>query len=893
MKFQNFDLRTKITTAVAALLLPGVPAFSQEFENSVSEDSSESRQDFEYERPLIGADISWVPSQEDRGTKFSDQGDEKDVLEILTDHHFNWIRLRLFVDPTVEDGYSEDGYCGLEQTLAMAKRIEEAGMKFLLDFHYSDNWADPGKQFTPASWKGLSDEGLAEKMYDYTHEVTQRFIDEGVAPEMIQIGNEIHNGFVWPQAKLPDSPETFGTLLRRASEAVRDADPDIKIMVHPALGGDNARSIAFFDLVRENGVIFDVIGQSYYPEHHGTLDELRTNLTDLATRYHKPIVVVEYQEHAKEVNEIVRDLPDGLGWGTFIWEATSARWGGLFDRDGSTTEKIDIYPEFAESVENDNAAKGEPGAITVIRDIAYREGESEAWRLDLAMLKEASDELRPALVIVHGGGWRGGSRTVDVFQKMMTDYAEKGYVTINVDYRLTGEAPFPACIEDVKCAVRWLRAHADKYGVDPDRIGAYGHSAGAHLAMMLAMAPKAAGLEGDGGWDEHSSRVNVVVGGSPPTELGRDSPMAKKEWWPIGYISGDHPPMFLVQGGADRIVRAELTEDFVEKMQAEEAQIEYLKIDDGGHGVAYAEALEVTDPAIEKFFAKHLRPESLQARTDSSQPFVVIENGGTGPHRAVVTEDRTLPGMTIFRPRDLTSFGSDQKLPVLLWGNGACANTTQEHKNFLSEIASHGYVILAIGLLDEIEVRGEASRQKTEASQLLTALDWITAENNSTESIYFGKVDSSEVAAMGMSCGGLQAIQISADPRITTSVVCNSGVLPEPSPMPGMPPLSKEVLEDFHAPVLYLMGGPSDIAYENAMDDFSRVNHVPIVMTNLDVGHAGTYSRPHGGEYTPVALAWLDWQLKGREDASEMFLGEDSTLKRDPEWSVETKNFAQ
>ncbi|MAT71290.1 MAG: hypothetical protein CMJ58_17400 [Planctomycetaceae bacterium] len=874
-----------------------------------AQQTTATARNFEYERPLIGADISWAPSQEDRGTTFSDQGVRKDVLEILTDHKFNWIRLRLFVDPTAENGYSRQGYCGLEQTLAMARRVKAAGMKLLLDFHYSDTWADPGKQFTPASWKGLSDDELADKIYEYTHSVIERFADEGLTPEMVQIGNEIHNGFLWPQGRIEDAPETFGNLLRRASEAVREADPKIKIMVHPALGGDNVRSVRFFDLVLSHDVVFDVIGQSYYPEHHGTLEQLEGNLTALAKRYRKPIVVVEYQEHRKEVNEIVRDLPDNLGWGTFIWEATSPRWGGLFDRDGATNDKIDIYPAFFESVESDPSVSSDTpeegtaiedvsGDIKVVRDIAYREGDSKAWRLDLAMPAAVTDELRPALVIVHGGGWRGGAKEVDVYQKMMTDYAKKGYVTINVEYRLTGEAPFPACIEDVKCAVRWLRAHAEEYGVDPDRIGAYGHSAGAHLALMLAMVPKSAGLEGDGGWDEYSSGVNVAAAGSPPTELGRDVPMAKTEWWPIGYISGDHPPLFLIQGGRDNIVRPELTEDFVEKMKAAGADIEYLKIEGDGHGVAYAESLDITDPALEAFFAKHLQPPkppappATSSAVESASPWVVIEEGGTGPHRAIVTEDRTLPEMTIYRPRDLSVFGPDQLLPVLLWGNGACANTTQEHKNFLNEIASHGYVVLAIGLLDQIEDRDESSRQMTRSSQLLTALDWILAENDSTESVYFGKVDVSKIAAMGMSCGGLQAIEISADPRISTSVICNSGVLPEPSPMAAMPALSKEVLKKFHAPVLYIMGGPSDIAYNNAMDDFSRVGHVPIVMANLDVGHGGTFARPHGGKFTGVALAWLDWQLKDKSEASEWFLGEESTLKRDPQWTVETKNFA-
>lgn len=297
-------------------------------------------------RPIIGADISWLPQQEKHGASFSHNGVEKDVLEILKENHFNWIRLRLFVDPTTENGYSKEDFCGLESTLAMAKRVKAAGMKFLLDFHYSDTWADPSKQFVPASWSEIKGSALEGQVYNYSNEVIKRFMGEGVCPDMVQIGNEINNGMMWPQGKIEETYEPFAVLLRCASAGVRAANPDIKIMVHIACGGQNEKSVKFFDKIISRDVKFDIIGQSYYPKHHGTLKELEANLNDLAIRYKKPIVVVEYQDFRKEVNEIVNRIPHGLGLGTFIWEATSPMWGGLFDKSGETTQYMDIYPEF-------------------------------------------------------------------------------------------------------------------------------------------------------------------------------------------------------------------------------------------------------------------------------------------------------------------------------------------------------------------------------------------------------------------------------------------------------------------------------------------------------------------------------------------------------------------
>lgn len=293
----------------------------------------------------IGADISFVQRQEDKGVKFSENGIEKDVLQILKENNFNWIRLRLFVDPTSEKGYSREGYCGLEKTLEMAKRVKAAQMNFLLDFHYSDTWADPEKQFTPSAWIDLKGEDLENQVYNYTKEAIEKFKAEGACPDMVQIGNEINHGMLWPEGNIEESFKQFGELLRSASDGVRDADPNIKIMIHIACGGQNDESVYFIDNAIDSKVDFDVIGESYYPKWHGSLSDLENNLNDLALRYNKPIVIVEYQDFRKEVNEIASRIPNKLGMGTFIWEATSSRWGNLFDDSGATTDNMNIYKE--------------------------------------------------------------------------------------------------------------------------------------------------------------------------------------------------------------------------------------------------------------------------------------------------------------------------------------------------------------------------------------------------------------------------------------------------------------------------------------------------------------------------------------------------------------------
>lgn len=250
-------------------------------------------------------------------------------------------------------------------------------------------------------------------------------------------------------------------------------------------------------------------------------------------------------------------------------------------------------------------------SVKVIDDIPYRSGNSESWRLDLAMPENFGEKPMPAIVLVHGGGWLFGSKQEAVFRSLLLDYAFKGYVTISVNYRFDKEARFPACVEDVKCAVRWLRAHAKEYNVDSDRIGAYGHSAGAHLAVMLAVCPPSAGLEGDGGWNEFSSKVNAVVGGSTPTEpderlisMKWDNPA----WWPINYASAEIPSMLIIQGVEDPIVKVFRVDKFVDLLKkAGVKDLSYLRVDGAKHDVSYSQNLDVTKPAMDEFFAKNLR----------------------------------------------------------------------------------------------------------------------------------------------------------------------------------------------------------------------------------------------------------------------------------------------
>jgi len=311
----------------------------------------------------IGADLSFLKSAEDRGFQFKENELPKPGLQIFREHGYNWIRLRLFHTPTELPN-------SLEYTISLAKKAKETGFKFLLDYHYSDTWADPGKQFLPKAWEKLSHSELVKAVFDYTRETIISFRDAGVLPDMVQIGNEVINGMMWPDGKLPENWDNFADLTRAGINGVFAGYGNTikpKIMIHIDQGGNQGKTKEFFDKFFSYNIDFDYIGQSYYPWWHGTLLDLRNNMIFTAKEYRKPIILVEVaycaspteykdkkgpfsespegqKEFLQEVNNIVLQTPDNLGVGIFWWEP--ATMGGLSSRD-FFDEKGNVLPVIA------------------------------------------------------------------------------------------------------------------------------------------------------------------------------------------------------------------------------------------------------------------------------------------------------------------------------------------------------------------------------------------------------------------------------------------------------------------------------------------------------------------------------------------------------------------
>lgn len=355
-----------------------------------------------------GVDISTLIEMEEHGQVYYDEeGNAKDLFEILKDHNVNWIRIRLWNDPydvpwsdtLSKDGNIIEGPIGggtndLVKAVALSKRAKEAGMKVLLDFHYSDFWADPGKQNKPAAWEGHDFEALKKALYQFTYDSLKTMQEENCLPDMVQVGNEINNGLVFPDGQDIMSKNAF-ELLEQGTSAVRDIAEEtsypIKIMIHLAEGGDRSMFVKVFDRLTEQGLDYDVIGVSFYPYWHGTLTQLQLNLKTLEERYHKEVAVAEvaygygtgdgdqtgnifnetlelaggYKASVLGQASCIRDIMDVVshvnnekGFGIFYWEPAwltpeGTGWvtgdgnawenQAMFDVDGKVLDSLDVF----------------------------------------------------------------------------------------------------------------------------------------------------------------------------------------------------------------------------------------------------------------------------------------------------------------------------------------------------------------------------------------------------------------------------------------------------------------------------------------------------------------------------------------------------------------------
>lgn len=307
-----------------------------------------------------GADVGWLPQMEATGYRFYDtDGQEKDCLQLLKDRGINTIRLRVFVNPSDDPA---SGHCGKEETVAMALRAQRMGMRLMIDFHYSDSWADPAKQFKPAAWVNHNFIALLNDLYAHTFDVLNALKKAGVSPEWVQIGNEIPGGMLWPDGSTANWKQ-LGQLLNKGYEATKAVNPKIKVIVHVDEGNNNAKFREFFDNATAQKVKYDVIGLSYYPfwikkDYTETIADLQFNLIDMAQRYKKEVMVVEVGGEDDKVQntyelltatiQAVRNVPDHKGLGVIYWEPQGARsWSrynlSAWQSDGKPSPALDAF----------------------------------------------------------------------------------------------------------------------------------------------------------------------------------------------------------------------------------------------------------------------------------------------------------------------------------------------------------------------------------------------------------------------------------------------------------------------------------------------------------------------------------------------------------------------
>jgi arabinogalactan endo-1,4-beta-galactosidase len=307
-----------------------------------------------------GADVGWLQQMEATGYVFyNDKGVAQDCFQILKDKGINSIRLRVFVNPSDDKA---SGHCSPAEVTAMAKRAQDLGFRLMIDFHYSDSWADPGKQNKPAAWASHSLAQLLTDVYDHTFSTMNMLKAAGITPEWVQVGNEIPGGMLWPEGSTKSFPQ-LTELINKGYEAVKAVSPTSKVIVHLDRGNNGELYRWFFDQLKANGGKYDVIGMSYYPfwlkqNYKESIANLRANLNDMASRYGKEVVVAEVggvDTEAQDtydmlvaVQAAVRAVPNNKGLGVFYWEPEGARsWShyelSAWGADGKPTAALNAF----------------------------------------------------------------------------------------------------------------------------------------------------------------------------------------------------------------------------------------------------------------------------------------------------------------------------------------------------------------------------------------------------------------------------------------------------------------------------------------------------------------------------------------------------------------------